>query len=305
MIAKIKLCISKYNRKWIKRESLYSTLSKETLNKFDTMQLLSLMRHESHRIEKAIYNDIFQKKISIYQEKYLRINIILDILKNRNYPQNDPCVEWCNKIQSSFNDLKSDFIIPNSAQPEQYDTRKADSLLNLFSSRRSIRVWANNQPNEEELYEFGLKLIDAARWAPNSGNRQTWRFRIILEKKEKELFSKIKERHCVESPMLIFIGMDKRLYGAFGDNNECLLLDAGAAIMQMVLLAHNSGLGVCWNHFAKEFINTRKINTDIYEIICEKIGIPDHIYPVAILSIGIPKYLPPVPSRMNIEQLLL
>ena len=97
-------------------------------------------------------------------------------------------------------------------------------------------------------------MIDAGRWAPNSGDRQPWRFLIMVEQEEKHLLKHIKEQHCYDAPCLIFVGADRRVYGGLGDNEAGLHIDGGAAIMQMVLAAHASHFGVCWNHFSLDLI---------------------------------------------------
>jgi nitroreductase len=51
-------------------------------------------------------------------------------------------------------------------------------LTNLIKSRRSIRTWQNKPVAEETL----LQAIETATWAPNGGNRQNWKFYVILNK---------------------------------------------------------------------------------------------------------------------------
>ena len=148
-------------------------------------------------------------------------------------------------------------------------------------------------------------MIDAGRWAPNSGDRQPWRFLIMVEQDEKHLLKHIKEQHCYDAPCLIFVGADRRVYGGLGDNEAGLHIDGGAAIMQMVLAAHASHFGVCWNHFSLDLIELRPRNGEIYRAFAEKMGIPDYIEPIAIIAFGHAAFHPPVPPRMAVESLLL
>jgi nitroreductase len=101
------------------------------------------------------------------------------------------------------------------------------------------------------------------------------------------------------------VGVDKRLYGALSEFEECMFLDAGAAITQMVLFADQIGLGTSWNHFGLDLINSREINKNLYANFSAKLNIPDYIVPVAILSIGKPFLIPPKPERMEIEKYIL
>lgn len=270
-----------------------------------TEALLSIMRHESHRIEKAVYNNLIQTKEANYTHKKARLEKIYEILRERGHPDKDPTVEWSRKIFAEFGDLENNFIKPNSRPPKPFQQNQASPFVEFLRERRSVRVWDSDQPSEEDLRELALKMIDAARWAPTSGNRQPWRFRIITKEEEKNLLQGIKEHHCIRSPLLIFVGMDTRFYGALGLNESSQFIDAGAAIMQMVLTAHKCGLGVCWNHFAEDLITSRRSNITAYSNFARVLKIPKHVAPIAILSIGRPKFIPPEPARAEIASLLI
>lgn len=277
----------------------------EDLSNLSNDELLSLMRHESHRIEKAVYNNILESKQTIYREKWHNLSRIYEVLKDRGYTDDEPTIAWSKKIYHTFDNLKKDFIQANSLPGKEFEPTLAQLFVEFLRSRRSVRVWAEKQPKIEQLEEIAYKMIDAARWAPTSGNRQPWRFVILKDKEKKELLQKIKEEHCISAPLLIFVGMDTSLYGALGQSERGIYIDAGAAIMQMVLLAHKCGLGVCWNHFADDLINSREANQKIYANFAKTLNISDRIAPIAILAIGVPKFIPPEPARMNIENLMI
>lgn len=274
-------------------------------SRLSTDELLSLIRHDAHRIEKSIYNDIFEAKRSYYLGRRRNIEVIHEILRRRNVSLAEPSTAWTKQIHDSFESLKETFIEPNSTQPFPFDPAEAEPFVRFLRARRSARVWASHQPPIGTLERIAYLMIDAARWAPTSGNRQPWRFLIMTRREEKELLAKIKEEHCVTAPLLIFVGMDTRVYGALGKEERGIYIDAGAAAMQMVLLAHKCGLGVCWNHFADDLINSRQINRDIYRRFAETMGIADWIAPVAIVAIGAPEFLPPEPARMAVDRLLI
>ncbi|HEY6560047.1 MAG TPA: nitroreductase family protein [Polyangiaceae bacterium] len=268
-------------------------------------ELLSLMRHEAHRIEKAVYNRILQRKLPEYRAKRERLAEIYRLLSDRSYPGDDPTLLWSKRIYDAFDHLEQDFIQAESRAPGEFNPNDADQFIEFLRNRRSARVWADEQPTEAELVAFAKRMIDAARWAPNSGNRQAWRFLILVRDEEKRLFEKIKEQHTVSAPLLIFCGMDRRVFGALGDDERSIFIDAGAAIMQMVLLAHHCNLGVCWNHFARDLIGSRPANQTQYRRFIESMAIPEHIEPIALVAIGRAKFLPPVPDRMKVDSLLL
>lgn len=296
----------RFVRKYLKKQNHLTGLTTyDDLAKLSNQELLSLMRHEAHRIEKTIYNDIFQEKYQIYQTKWQNLSRIYQILDSRNYPQDEPTIVWSKEIYHAFNNLEQDFIHKNSLAPAQFDPSLAEPFVDFVRARRSVRVWSATQPEPKEFMYIAYQMIDAAKWAPTSGNRQPWKFLILVDQEKKELLKGIKENHCISAPLLIFVGMDTRFYGALGKSERSIYIDAGAAIMQMVLVAHKCGLGVCWNHFADDLIESREINQKIYANFAHKLDIPDYITPIAIIATGVPKFIPPEPARMELDNLLL
>ncbi len=285
-----------YNRLLFKSEY---PLTQYRLRQLSTSELLSILKHECHRIEKSIYNNIKEEKSEYYSIKKERSEKILQILESRNHQQ-EAVISWAEEILKNYNNLEDEFVIPKAESPNQLNWEKTEGILELVKSRRSVRVWADDQP-EGQLKSVAEKMIEAATWAPNSGNRQAWRFKIISDDETKQLLAPIKEAHTINAPILIFVGMDSRVYGALGKNERSLYIDAGAAIMQMVLVGHSTGLGVCWNHFAEDLINSRKENVQAYNQFTKKNSIRDHISPVAIISIGKAEYIPPIPARPDVD----
>lgn len=275
------------------------------LSKLSNDELLSLMRHESHRIEKTIYNNILQSKYHVYREKWEKLSIIYQILNSRGYNLNEPTIVWSKHIYDAFDNLEEDFVKKNSLPAPKFDPDVALPFIEFLRARRSVRIWAEKQPDICIFEKIAHHMIDAARWAPTSGNRQPWRFVVLTKVEDKELLRGIKENHCISAPLLIFVGMDTRVYGALGNSERSIFIDAGAAIMQMVLIAHKCGLGVCWNHFADDLINSRKSNKQIYLNFAKKLNIPNFITPIAIIATGVPNSIPPEPARMEVESLFI
>lgn len=274
------------------------------LNELPSAKLLAMVRHDAHRIEKSIYNHILLKNLHAYEQKRQGILDIIDILTTRGVSGNEPTLSWAKRICDHFHNLQAGFIQPNSTTAPALNESSIPEFIDLLQARRSVRVWHDEQPISSEYQILASQLIDAARWAPTSGNRQPWRFKVLTAQTDKQLLAGIKEQHCVSAPLLIFIGMDSRVYGAFGNNERGLYIDAGAAIMSMILTAHQAGFGTCWNHFADDLISTRN-NAGIYRNFCEKMSVPDYVTPVAILAVGRPAFIPPVPARMDIDTLIL
>jgi nitroreductase len=277
----------------------------EDLRTLSNVQLLSLMRHEAHRIEKSVYNDIKERKAAVYRGKRDRVVEILAILKSRDVSLHEATVQWASEIVERYDRLEEDFILARRSEPRPFRPEAAAPFLDLVHSRRSCRVWAEEQPAEAELRALARQMIDSARWAPTSGNRQPWRFLVLTDPVDKQRLAGLKEQHCTSAPLLVFLGMDQSVYGFLGDDERSLYIDGGAAAMQMVLTAHAAGLGTCWNHFADDLIRSRPKNVTRYREFREAMGIPLQVAPVAIIAVGRPQYVPPVPARTDIDDLLL
>jgi nitroreductase len=268
-------------------------------------ELMAFMRHDAHRIEKSFYNNIFTTKRSFYEQRRDNVLEAIAILKQRGHDITEPTVAWAREIAETFEQLEERFIHRKRTLPQPIDHRAAESFVSLVASRRSSRVWAEGQPPAVELESFARRMIDAGRWAPNSGDRQPIRFKVMTDSAEKVLLAGLKEEHCFAAPCLIFVGSDRRFYGGLGEKEAGIHIDAAAAAMQMVLAAHAAHYGVCWNHFSRDLIESRESNKRVYEKFARAMGIPDHVEPVAIIAFGIAAFHPPVPPRMNIESMLL
>ncbi len=57
-----------------------------------------------------------------------------------------------------------------------------NELANAIKNRRSVRKWQDKKVPEELL----TQAIELATWAPNGGNRQNWRFYVLLDRQKIE-----------------------------------------------------------------------------------------------------------------------
>lgn len=99
-----------------------------------------------------------------------------------------------------------------------------------------------------------LKILRAAIYAPSGNNGQPWKFKIITEKNLIYEISKLSEnsRWIKLAPCLIIVYLDKRCsYHYIKDVQSC-----GAAIQNMLLTAHEIGIGSCWVGDLLEKANT-------------------------------------------------
>jgi nitroreductase len=291
---KFRILFKKKNK--IQQLNNYSDVSNKS-----RIEIYAALRHETHRIEKAVYNGLIKTKYNEYYSKSLKVIELQNVLLLKNPDEiKNPVFIWSKKIIDNFNLLNDKFVIPNSTIPLSFDEYNGQKFIEMVKRRRSSRVWDEGF-TYDKLLEFIPSFIEAAIWAPNSGNRQAIRIRPIYKQEEKELLIGLKEKHCYSAPLLFFVGIDSRLYGALSNFEECMYIDASAGITQMILFAESMNLGSCWNHFGLDMINSRQSNVEQYNVLTKKLNIPNYILPIAIISVGKHAYITPAPERMPLE----
>lgn len=180
--------------------------------------------------------------------------------------------------------------------------------LDAIYGRRSIRSFKTD-PVNKELVE---KVIEAAVKAPSAMNAQPWRF-VILEGEKKaefiETFRKSLSRQikkpgasvwrtvdCMEkAPVLILVFNAKsRANGAvrlFSSVLDILHVQSiGAAIENMILAAHDLGLGTLW--IGNVFYATRKV--------CRYAGKREQL--IAAVSLGYADEAPQARPRKSLNE---
>ncbi len=145
------------------------------------------------------------------------------------------------------------------------DTRTA------LMTRRSIRVYTDEAVAEEDL----RSIVEAGIHAPY-GRNQIWRFALVIDT---ELINKLAEltiykKFVSTAKALIVVFYDQEL--VYHDMKDAQTM--GACIQNMLLAAHDMGLGAVW-------IGEILKNEDKVRELC---GAPDNFRLSAVLSLGRP-----------------
>ena len=160
-------------------------------------------------------------------------------------------------------------------------------------TRRSIRRYTDEEVGPETVRE----LLDAARWAPSAGNLQPWEFVVVRRPELKEALARaaLGQMFVAEAPVVVVVCADQMrsasIYGERGSSLYCLQ-DTAAATQNLLLAAHDRGLGACWVGAFRE-----------REVGC-LIGVPPGIRPVAIIPIGHPAERPRPPARRSLRDII-
>ncbi len=149
-------------------------------------------------------------------------------------------------------------------------------ISGIIRQRRSIRRFTQEIPDDASVG----KILEAARWAPSGRNNQPWRFLVIRDEAEKKGISQFaKQSHIItNAPLIILVCLSlKESY-----NRDKDLMGLGAAIENMLLEAHNSGLGTCW---LGEILSRKKEVSDY-------LSLDDTLELMAVVAVGYPDESP-------------
>lgn len=160
-------------------------------------------------------------------------------------------------------------------------------IMQTIFERRSIRKYTD-QPIEKGILE---KLLDAARWAPNGGNRNLWRFVVVTSEAQKKLLLKFAPGIFDMPAALVVICIEPNQKRIKEATRMIHMADAGIAAENIVLTAHSLGIGSC-------------IVVSFADLAIRKIlKIPERITPYIIVTLGYPDESPEPPPRKLITDI--
>ncbi len=148
------------------------------------------------------------------------------------------------------------------------------NTLEAIATRRSIRKYKQDAVSEEQI----TTLLKAAMLAPSAGNAQPWEFIIVQRQETKDLIAQYNPYAGMAShaPLSIVVcgNLQKERFPGYW------VQDCSAAIQNILLAAHEIGLGTVW--------------TGVYPIqdrvenYSKVFSLPEHIIPLGIIVVGYP-----------------
>jgi nitroreductase len=166
------------------------------------------------------------------------------------------------------------------------------SILDIIKTRRSVRDF----PDREIPGSAIDALIEAVRWAPSAGNLQSRKFYFVFNEDIRNRlaqtgFSQDFVSFIARAPLLVVACADHRIASRYGERGTHLycIQDTAASVQNLLLAAHELGLGTCWVGAFKE------------EKVREILDLPDNLRPVVIIPVGYPSRTPKAPDRVSRE----
>ncbi|MHA1268660.1 MAG: nitroreductase family protein [Candidatus Helarchaeota archaeon] len=195
-------------------------------------------------------------------------------------------------------------------------------LVNGIKTRRSIRKYKDIAINEKLI----RKILELAIMAPSAHNSNPWYFLVIIDNQiKRNLANNMAKKYEMDlkkdglkieiikqlvnesiekfshAPVLIIPCLDMKRMQKYPDERRQIIehqmgvQSVSASIQNLLLAAHNEGLGSCW-YCAPLFAQN---------IVRDTLGIPKDIEPQAFITIGYPLMDKPkkIPPRLPLEEI--
>ncbi len=161
--------------------------------------------------------------------------------------------------------------------------------LESIKTRRSIRKYTNNKIDRNDV----LTILEAAMYAPSARNYQPWHFVVIDDESLKQQLSKVHPY----GGMLKDAAVGILVCGNTDLEPEIsyLLQDCSAATQNLLLAAHDLGLGAVWLGVHPREQRLNAIN--------ELLNIAKNLVPIALISMGYPAESRETPQRFSQEKI--
>lgn len=162
-----------------------------------------------------------------------------------------------------------------------------DTLDAIFS-RRSIRAFTPGSISGTDLDT----IIRAGAAAPSGGNVQSWVFISITQPRRVQALRAIAPGMGGQPAAVIALCVDEsRTSTPKGSPDFLSCYDMGGAMQNMLLAAHESGLGGC----AVASFHVQSLAT--------LLNLPGHIKPHLLLAIGKPSLMPSAPPKRGLDEI--
>jgi nitroreductase len=214
-------------------------------------------------------------------------------------------------LMSAQEKTKGESALPGSM--EKRITAQESDIWYVLQNRRSVRKFrADTIPNNDIL-----KILDAARMAPTSGNQQPWKFLVV---RDKDKINQMKEA-CMRRVMERYDKNEKKAGTREQHEKQVrsVFENYCSAPVYIIILTDNNSVYPDYNHWdgplAAEnlMLAARALGygtvfiTDAIpeEVTKEVLNIPDTYTRVCITPLGVPIEWPKSPEKKKLEDFIL
>ncbi len=148
--------------------------------------------------------------------------------------------------------------------------------IDAILTRKSVRQYSDKDISEDTI----KTILKAGQSGPTAMNKRDWHFLVVKDKetlkKMAGLVGLLVASPLLRAKMAILVLGDKKL-----SINEFWEVDCSIAAQNMILAAHDLGIGSCWiGTFPQE--GKMKAQRELFNL-------PSHIMPHSIIAFGYPK----------------
>ena len=156
-------------------------------------------------------------------------------------------------------------------------------VLAAIRSRRMVRAMVDRPIERAELE----KVLEAARWAPNAGNRHLHRFVVVQDPLTLRVLRMVAPGMFQRPAAVVVICIDQGRAISFGmrPTAKGLYIDVGTAAQTMLLAAHSLGLGA------------GVVTSFSQAAVIQVLNIPRHLSPEMFVCLGYPAAVQPPGMR--------
>ena len=161
------------------------------------------------------------------------------------------------------------------------------NLIEAIKTRRSIRKFTDTAIEKDLL----LELVNAGIWAPSAGNMQAWRFIIVTDADKIEKIKNLSPGIFGKPKAIIVVSSDFDEATRRSDlqGERFAIIDASMAAENILLAAHDKGLGAC-------------VIGSFHALALQKfLNLPPNIKPILLIILGFPAEAPKPPKRKSEE----
>jgi nitroreductase len=162
-----------------------------------------------------------------------------------------------------------------------------ETLENIFS-RRSVRSFTEEVLPEETLET----IIRAAAAAPTASNAQPWAFLAVRDARRLDALRALSPGIIGRPTAVVVMCLDRRRRQLTSEGvfDEMAWIDIGAALENLLLSAHDMGLGGC------------PIGSFHKAGVASFLRLPKDLEPVLLVTLGRPRVVPSAPRKRPLEE---
>ncbi len=264
---------------------------KESFRKLDTDVLRAITRQRAHHTDRSMQRLAVRESAPASEEGTIfgmvgasrGLSAALEVLQERECGVETPDVRFAVETLERTERFAKEKTYPFSPVARPFDEAGLRAIKEAIYTRRSVRLCRDEDVPDELVKE----LIRAGQWAPIACGVQGVRYIVLKNPDHRKL---IQQKFLAAAPVVIVVGVDTRFYSPLGVGKDNAVLDAGAAIENMLLMAHALGLATCWGTQAN------------FSAIQRELQIPDYIRIVTYFSLGWPSHNPIPISRVDVAE---